>query len=209
MKNAILFLLMVLSSNLMAQIGQDTLVKELVGLEAGKRITYSENDTIPIVVYLEETSKNKNILWYLNGQVVDGQVLSVIDPNNIEELKVEKEEIEANGMLYKGAVYVKTKENYELKLISLNALKAEYLTIPDSISTLFMLNGSVVSMDYDQFLVDHDYILKIEVQFMTNPREDLDLAIVQLTTRTKENLEEANTIRIRGAGPYGMNTTSH
>ncbi|MEL6835418.1 MAG: hypothetical protein AAFP77_20625 [Bacteroidota bacterium] len=209
MKRTLLLVLMIVSSNLMAQINQETVAKKLEGLEAGKRMTYSEKDTVPVVVYLEETNENKNVLWYLNGDVVNHQVFSTIDPNKIEAVKVEKEVVEHNGALFEGIVYVDTKENYIPELISLNALKTKYLSIPEGISTLFLLDGVVVNMDYDEFVVAHDYILKMEVQFITNNKENLDMAIVKLTTRTKANIEEANRIRLKGVGPHNMNTSNH
>ena len=200
-------MLMVSSSHLIAQINQDAIIERLKGIAAGVRI-YSENDTIPIVVYREDTMNN-NTLWYLNGQVIDQQVLSTIDPSKIEEVKVDKRIVEFNEILYGGIIYVITSEDYSPKLISLNNLRAKYLNMPDSISTLFLLDGEVVNMDYDEFVVDENYILKIEAQVVDNSKEDLDIVVIKLITRSKENLEEANTIRIRGVEPYGMNKTSH
>ena len=209
MKRTLFLVLMIVSSNMAAQINQDAVTKKLEGVEAGRRMVYSETDTVPVIVYLDDNNDNKNILWYLNGQVVDKQILATIDPNKIEAINVEKEAIEHNGIPYEGIVYVDTKGNYTPELISLNALKAKYLSIPEGISTLFLLDGAVVNMDYDEFVVDHDYILKIEVQFTTNNKEDLDVAIVKLTTRTRANVKEANIIRLKGGEPHSMNTRNH
>ena len=53
-------------------------------------------------------------------------------------------------------------------------------------------------MDYDEFNVDENYILKIEVQSVENSKENLNINVIRLITRTKENLEKANTIILKG-----------
>ena len=170
MEKVLFLMLMVSSSHLIAQINQDTIIERLEGVAAGVNIYYSENDTIPIVVYLDHTRMNNNTLWYLDGQVIDQKVLSTIDPSKIAEVKVEKRIIEFNEILYEGIIYVITSDDYSPKLISLNNLRAKYLNIPDRISTLFLLDGEVVNMDYDEFVVDENYIFKIEVQLIKKLR---------------------------------------
>ena len=214
MKKILFLALMLLSSNLIGQIKQDTLEgitidEGLNGLKTGKRTIYSQNDTIPIVINLKETKIENEVLWNLNGQVVDKQVIKTIDPNKIEALKIEKESSEFNDANYTGTIYITTKENYKPKLISLNELKAKYLSISKSTYSLFLLDGKVINMDYDKFRIDENYILKIEVQDVENGKENLDIVVISLLTRTKENLKKANTIMIRGSEQYGMNKTSH
>ena len=189
---------MLSSFNLISQIPVDTLAGKLSGLKTGVRVIYSENDTVPVVVNLKEGNKGTNVLFYLNEEVVDGQIINAINPNQIEEVKVEKESVLFNEVNYDGIIYIQTKENYTPKFLSLNELKEKYLNLPEETSTLFMLNDKIINTDYDSFIVDENYILKIETQAIKNSKEQLDMNLIRVITRTKSNIEKANTIIIKG-----------
>ena len=197
MKVILFAALVLLSSSLIGQLNQDTLdevnISELYKWgEIGKKIKYSEDDTIPILVDLNNTRNEYSPQFYLNENMIDGHILQTLDSKKIDEVIVEKDEINSSGI-----VYIKTKRNYEPKFISLNELKLKYIDIPINTSTLFMLNGNVINRDFDEFFVDENYILKIEFQNVYNSKESLDIFVINLITRTKENLAKANTIKIR------------
>ena len=200
---------MILSLNLFGQINKDSLAGKISGVRISEKAIYSENDNIPIVVNLKEAKKGTNVLYYLNEKVVDEHVINAINPNKIKGIKVEKESIEYDKVNYSGIIYIQTKENYKPRLITLNALKSKYLDLADKTSTLFMLDEKIINMDYDEFKVDENYILKIEVQSVENSKEKLNINVIRLITRTKENVEKANTIRLKGNELHGMNKTSH
>ena len=61
-----------------------------------------------------------------------------------------------------------------------------------------MLNDKIINTDYDSFIVDEKYILKIETQAIKNSKEQLDMNVIKVITRTKGNIETANTIIIKG-----------
>jgi hypothetical protein len=198
MKKILLLILILSSFNLISQIPVDTLVGKLSELKTGVRVIYSENDTVPVVVNLKEGDEGTNVLFYLNEEIVDEQIINAINPNQIKEVKIEKESIQFNEVKYDGIVYIRIKENYTPKFISLNELKEKYLNLSDNASTLFMLNEEIIDMDYDSFIVDEKYILKIETQAIKNSKEQLDMNIIKVITRTKSNIEKANTIIIKG-----------
>jgi len=189
MKKILFLALSLISSNLYGQIENDS----LKGVKISERTIYSENDTIPIIVNLGNKKKQDNTLWLLNGEQINEQVATTINPNGIEELKVEK----ING---KGEIHIRTKEEYTPNFISLNALKLKYLDLTDSIPVLFILDEKIINLDYDEFKVDEKYIFKIEVQSVENSKEQLNVNVIRLTSRTKKNIEKANTIKLQGNG---------
>lgn len=209
MKKISFLAFMILSLNLFGQINIDTLVGKLSGVRISEEAIYSENDTIPIVVNLKEAKKETNVLYYLNEKVVDKHVINTLNPNKIKGIKVEKESIANEKVNYNGIIHIQTKENYKPRLITLNALKSKYLNLADKTPTLFMLDEKIIDTNYDEFKVDENYILKIEVQSVENSKEKLNINVIRLITRTKENVEKANTIRLKGNEPYGMHKTSH
>ncbi len=194
MKKILFLSLILLSSNLFGQIEIES------GVETIKRAIYSENDTIPIVRNLKSTKEQNNILYFLNGKQINEQVISTINPKKIANITVDKESVELKKANRKSKIYIKTKDSYIPNLVSLNELKAKYLNLTDKYPILFMLDEKIINLDYDEFKVDEKYILKMEVQYVENSKEKVNIIVVRLITRTKENIEKANAISIRGNG---------
>lgn len=210
MDKTLILAFVLLTLNLNGQIKVDSLngggiSESLSGIKIGKRTIYTTSDTIPVVVNLKDSKATSNILWYLNGQVVEEQVLNTIDSKRIEEMNVEKRSVELNGRHYEGIIYVTTMESYNPRLITLNELKTKYLDVINELPTLFLIDGAVINEDYDTYLVDEKYILKIDYQIVNNSKENLNTVVVTLIMRTKQNLDEANTIRIKGVDSHGIN----
>lgn len=155
---------------------------------------YKMTDTIPKVFYTDSAEELKKPIMFLNGKDVTEKVFRALDPNDIEGIEVKKKpEIENHP----GEIHITTKENCSPKFISLNELKMKYLENLEG-PVLFILNEKPINSDYDNFVVDEKYILKILVSKIDNQKEGLDINIVTLITRTKENVEKANTIVLRG-----------
>ena len=161
---------------------------------------YSMNDSIIRVVYGKpQLDFTKKPAVYINGTLVKEFNLSTINPNGIESMNVENGEIEIDHIKYYGKIFIKTKENYNystLHLISLNNLKAKYLKSLKG-PVIFEIDNKQVIADYDEYLVNEKYILKIIVEDFENEKEKLKLHFVKLVTRTEENVKKANN-RIRG-----------
>lgn len=171
--------------------------QKLSGISIQEHRPYQETDTIPKVVYANQIAKKTNLVVYLNGEKVDQQVLNAIDVNRIGELEVSKDMKGHDASLYDGVLYVTTKDGYKPKLISLNELQEKYL---DKVKgpMVFRLNQKSLVADYDQKLLDEHFIMKVEVEEIRNDKEGLFFNSIHIITRTKENLEKANTIILRG-----------
>ena len=92
---------MLFCSSLIGQVKKDTFneiqIKEkLSGIKVGKSNIYSEKDTIPVIINLGEIKSENNPLWYLNGQLVDEESLSTINPHRIEKMSIEKKPSQLN-----------------------------------------------------------------------------------------------------------------
>ncbi len=59
-------------------------------------------------------------------------------------------------------IYIKLKENIEFKPISISDLKTKYLNFPE-LSTVFMVDGSIVYDNFNDIIVNEQNIYKIEV----------------------------------------------
>jgi DNA repair ATPase RecN len=159
--------------------------------------TISQNDTILKVLYVNKNVSEKRPAYYLNGQFVNETLLKTLNPNVIENIRVEHQEIEVETEKYYGQIFINTKDNYKPKLISLNDLKSKYTDLKNA-SSVFMIDHEIINDDYDKCIVDENYILKISVERIENNKERLKFNLIRILTKTKENIRKSKEIRIRG-----------
>jgi hypothetical protein len=157
----------------------------------------SKPDTIIKVSYVNKDVSERNPAYYLNGQLVNENILKTINPKIIEDFRVEKQDILIENKKYYGQIFINTKSDYNLQLISLTDLKLKYTDLKNS-STIFMIDNEIISDNYDSFLVDENYILRISVEKIDNRKERVKFNLVKIWTRTEENIRKSKEIRIRG-----------
>ena len=155
------------------------------------------NDTIPLVTYENENNSDQNPAFFVNGKFVNATLLKTLDPNVIESINVVKEGAEIDHIKYNGQIHIKTKDNYNPELISLNDLKLKYATLKDS-PAIFLIDNEIIDSDYDKFIVDEKYLLQIVVEKIVNRKEKLKINVVKLLTRSEDNIQRSKDIRIRG-----------
>ena len=168
----------------------------------GQNVT--EKDTIIKVIYKSKIENNKKPVYQLNGEIVNESISKCINPNEIANVKVEKGDFEIDNVKYFGKVIIETKSNYKPKLISLNNLKAKYTKLKDN-PTIFKIDDEIVNADYDTFIVDENYILKITVEDFESKAENLKVNFVNLITKTEENIKKSKEIIIRGKDKFAIN----
>ncbi|MDH7460133.1 hypothetical protein QEG73_02545 [Chitinophagaceae bacterium 26-R-25] len=155
----------------------------------------TSNDSTIKVTYANKLKLETPTAYYLNGKFI-GNSLPCINPNTIESITVLKADT-INGTRYDGKILIKTKASYVPKLITLNELKFKY-TNPADKSVIFMIDGSIITADYDKYLVDENNVLQIIVDDINNPKEKIPLELVKILTKTEENIKKSKEIRIRG-----------
>nr|WP_315153193.1 hypothetical protein [uncultured Flavobacterium sp.] len=153
----------------------------------------TEQDTILKVVHVIKYKGAKKTAYFLNGVLVNQSVTKFLDPNKIESVKVEKENIEIENTKYSGKVIIETKNNYKPNLISLNDLRLKYTTVPEN-AAIFQIDNEIVDSDYQTYLIDKNYILKIVVNKLESP----DLTLIKVVSKSEENIKKSNEIIIRG-----------
>ncbi|PRZ23940.1 hypothetical protein [Flavobacterium granuli] len=179
--------------------------KELItGLTITNHEIVSENDTIIKVIYENEIINKKKPAYFINGKLTNESVLKTINPNEIETVNIKKENIEVENVKYYGKLYIITKSTYKPKFISLNNLKLKYTNIKDN-STIFKIDNEIINANYKNYLVDENYILRIIVEKFENENEKLNVNIINLTTKTTENIKKSKEIILRGKDKFALN----
>lgn len=193
MRKAFFIVSILLSINSFGQIKTE----KVNGLKITNQVTVFDNDIIIKVIYKNEIKNDKKPAYFINGKLANESILRSINPNEIETVNVEKENIEIENVKYYGKLYIVTKSTYKPKLISLNNLKFKYTNIKDN-STIFKIDDELINADYENNLVDENYILKIIVEKFENKNEKLNINFINLITKSEENIKKSKEIIIRG-----------
>ena len=155
------------------------------------------SDTSLKVVYTNKESPTRKPAYFLNGKFVNETLLVTLNPMQIESINVVKDSIQFDYIRYYGQIIIKTKSSYTLKLISLAELKDKYTNLKSK-PVVFMIDGSIINADYDKYMVDESYLLTIIVDKIENTKENIDLGLIKLLTKSDENIKKSKEIRIRG-----------
>ncbi len=156
------------------------------------------NPTQPLKVeYINAGNQPPEPAIYLNDQLISKATILTIDPKIISNMNVVKNDKQINGVTFSGEIHITTKSDYTPNLISLTNLKARYTNL-GSKHAIFMIDGTLVNTDFDKCLVDENYLLKIVVENLKNAKENIDLNVIKLFTKSEENLKRARENRIHG-----------
>jgi len=162
---------------------------------------YSENSEIK-VFYSDKSNKfhtnQKPVGIFVNEKFIGRQeVMSNINLDKIERIKIEKEKFEMNGTEYYGKIFIKMKSDYNPKFLTLEELSAKYLELNKN-PTIYQIDGKVIENRKNKILVDENFILKIVVEKVKTSEKNTEINLIRLVTKTPENIKKANEIRIRG-----------
>jgi hypothetical protein len=142
------------------------------------------------VNYSTPGPKANDPLFYLNG-VSMGKTKYIMATRHILSIDVKK-----NTQF--GEIYITTKEEDNLTLLTPLQIKEKYATLAEK-SVLYFVDGNLI--DDINTKIEEDYILSINVVASANV-DVLDgnakISLIQIFTKSKENLTKAAEVRIRG-----------
>lgn len=158
-----------------------------------------ESDTAFRVIYIDKNKLNQHPAYFINGRLImNPSLLSNINPQNIENIKVVKRDTLIYNILYRGQFYIVTKEDYSPKFITLTELKNKYTNLKAK-PVIFMLDGNFITADYETYMVDETNLLTIIIDNLQTANEKIDLGLIKLLSKTEENIKARKQIMIRGA----------
>lgn len=192
-------LILIISILILSANGQteSTPLQASVSLDSLSRYNQALADSIPLVVYHETENNGRQPAVYINGELSNLTIVRTLDPNLIDSVYVENKEIEIEGKKYYGQVFIAMKKEYSPKLISLADLRLKY-TNPSNRPAIFMIDNEIFKGDYENYMVDEKSILNVIVDTVEDEEGQLNVDVVRLLTKTKENIEKSREIIIRG-----------
>lgn len=137
-----------------------------------------------------------NAAIFVNGKLVNDDFLATTQPDQILSFSVKNEPYKADSKVYNGQVHLIYKDNKEPLIMSLNEALEKYTKL-DSKPVIFMLDGEIVKEDYDTVIIEEENLLQFNVDEIVNEKEDINLYVVKILTRTEENIEKLNRMNRR------------
>ncbi len=141
----------------------------------------------------------ENKVWYFLDSVRIGKNQMYFAPDKIANINVVKEKDTLNQGV--GIIYIKSKNPKDFNFLTLESIEKTY-TKKVSSSTLFMINNVILKNELSTYKIDSAYILNVEVLKATEIEYLKDrmplLTIINIKLKTKENIDKANEIRLRG-----------
>jgi hypothetical protein len=196
MKQVFIFLLVFATTNSFGQITNGK-TSGIILADTGK---HPNSDTTLRVIHIDRNKPERQPAFIINGKyVVNQSLFSGLDPKSVEQIQVLKGDTMINNVQYNGQIHVKTKSdyNYNPKAISLTELKNKYTEFMGK-PVIFIIDGNIVNADYDNYVIDENNLLTIIVDKFQNAKENLDLGLIKLLTKSEENLKKRGQIISRG-----------
>jgi len=165
------------------------------------KMNYSEKSEIR-VIHIEDSGKfhpeSKPVGVFVNEIFIGNKsALETINKGKIESLNVEKKSFKINGEEYYGKIIVKMKSEYMPKFLTLKDLVKKHLDLNKN-PIAFQINENVINQNYTKLLVDENFILKIILKKIKTSKKEVEINLIKLVTKTEENIEKANLVRIKG-----------
>jgi len=169
---------------------------ELNAQVKGLQISTQKEQRSLTMFYGNLSDKSEKSAVFIDGKQASFIELLTINSKFIDTYSVEKKAISINGKEYKEQLYIKTKDNYQSKRISLKDIRKKYAK-DQNLACFYFLDGRPAKIDDVDIFLDENNILEICCHMYNNTEENLKLNIIEIFTRSDKNIEDANTMIIR------------
>lgn len=150
----------------------------------------TNKDTIQVKYSQPLPKKANSPAFFLNGVLLDIQN-PVFSSEEIESIDIKKEKPN-------GEIYITTKNDRQITFLTPLEIKNKYAKRA-SRTAIYLVDGQLV--DGSTTKIEESYILSIYVTLpgdMKIKGANRNLTLIQISTRSKENLEKFNEVRIKG-----------
>lgn len=153
---------------------------------------FAQSDTIRKATFEKKIVLNqKEPALFLNTTFCHQNIFSYLNPDDIQDIKIEKDTITINGKEYYGKIMVTLKKRRINKLLSLQEIKQQFTTSKCK-KSLFMINGILLKDEVETYKISKDYVFKVVITNSKNSMNiknlKLNFEIVNILTKTKENI---------------------
>jgi hypothetical protein len=151
-------------------------------------------DSFPLMVDYEAVNSHPVPAFFINEKFYPMSIIASLDPAHVDSFKVVEEDTVINGELYHGKIYITVLDDaFEIKEISLSAIKEKYTDLKEQ-PAVFIIDGRIITRDYDTYLMDENILYTISTGNIKNP----EIFFVNILTKSEENIKKQNTFHIKG-----------
>lgn len=142
---------------------------------------------------LQKFKANKNhAAVLLDSVLVHPNIMTYLNPNEIEKINVVKGTVIISGEKYNGQILITTKKPKDIHLISLEEIKHKF-TKSKKQHSIFMINGQFIKNEIETIKIDERFIHNVNLldsdYFENLKNQKINVDIVSITTKKPENLK--------------------
>ena len=158
-------------------------------------------------IFFGQNNKTEEPAVFIDSNLIARNAIEYINQNEIESVNVIKKDTTINAVLFRGQLFITSKNPKKYDFISLEQIKSEFTKIKSN-DIIYMVNGALIKDNIDTFKIDRNYILEVEVTnteaFYNLRKSDTKFDIINILGKTKENLDNKNKILLRGHEVIGI-----
>mgnify|MGYP004417269702 CR=1 FL=1 len=158
-------------------------------------------------IFFGQNNKTEEPAVFIDSNLIARNAIEYINQNEIESVNVIKKDTIINAVLFRGQLFITSKNPKKYDFISLEQIKSEFTKIKSN-DIIYMVNGVLIKDNIDTFKLDRNYILEVEVTnteaFYNLRKSDTKFDIINILGKTKENLDNKNKILLRGHEAIGI-----
>ncbi len=145
------------------------------------------------------TPKTKEPAYFVNGYFFPQipNILERLEKKHIKDIHIEKRDTVIKGFMFRGQIFITYKKKIEKPdFIRLTELRKKYKKIKSKELTIYTIDGKLVKNAIVKF-IDTNCVLDIEVDEEVTSIARIGIQVVNIITRTGENINKKNEIKIR------------
>ncbi|TDD77589.1 hypothetical protein [Flavobacterium caseinilyticum] len=158
-------------------------------------------------IFFGQNNKTEEPAVFIDSNLIARNAIEYINQNEIESVNVVKKDTIINAVLFRGQLFITSKNPNKYDFIGLEQIKSEFTKIKSN-DIIYMVNGALIKDNIDTFKLDRNYILEVEVTnteaFYNLRKSDTKFDIINILGKTKENLDNKNKIMLRGHEAIGI-----
>jgi hypothetical protein len=140
---------------------------------------YSENDT--------------KVAYLIDGKLSNSLFIMSVGENFLDTYRAENKIAIIDGKEYDSQMNFTTKKGYEPKIITIKEIKKKYAK-NQNLSCIFFIDGNPIKIVEKNTSLDENNVLEICCHLYHNDEDNLKINVIEIFTKSKQNIEKANTI---------------
>lgn len=145
---------------------------------------------------IASTNTKKETAYFIDSVFVHSNILKTLDSQIVKSINVVKKDTIINKKAYSGKIYITTKNPIQHNFLTLEQIKTSFTdyTAP---TTIYILDNKLITDAIETYNIDRNYILKVDGKntnyFESLKDNNLNIDIITILTKTKENIEREKT----------------